>query len=176
MSAKPFKRPETNGLGVAGFVTSLTGLILTCGLLCPVGLLMSFFALFKRPRGFAIAGTIIGAIGSLVWVFIGMAIVFSAEEADDMYRHSHYAVQEATHDIERYGESLETVEKRERRLLSFADIRAKLTEEDAEDPWGQMIQVRATARGDREIFSFGPDGLEDTEDDIVKRLKLPPLK
>lgn len=47
-----------NPLGVAGFILSL---------LClpsPIGLLVSLFALTKRPKGFAIAGTIIGLIFS----------------------------------------------------------------------------------------------------------------
>jgi hypothetical protein len=58
--------PPSNGLGVAGFIISLIGLLVTGGILCPVGLLLSFIALFKRPRGFAIAGTVIGAIGTLI--------------------------------------------------------------------------------------------------------------
>ncbi|MEE9394474.1 MAG: type II secretion system protein GspG [Planctomycetota bacterium] len=176
MSTKPIKRPETNGLGVAGFITSLVGLIFTCGLLCPIGLLMSFFALFSRPRGFAVAGTIIGAVGSGIWVLVGMAIIFGAEEAHEQYQDSHFAVEVVAQDLERHGEVLEKIERRERRLLSFADIRAKLSEEEAQDPWGQVIQVRATHDGDREIYSYGPDGKEDTEDDIVRRLELPPLK
>src|ERR1043165_9168202 len=55
---------RTNGLGIAGFVVSLVG-IFTLGLLCPIGLLLSFIALFRAPRGFAIAGLIIGLLGSL---------------------------------------------------------------------------------------------------------------
>ena len=39
--------PPTNGLGTAGFVVSLAGLLCTAGFLSPVGLLLSFFALFK---------------------------------------------------------------------------------------------------------------------------------
>ena len=46
---------ETNGLGVAGFVVSLAGLLLTGGLLSPVGVVISLIALGRRPRGFAVA-------------------------------------------------------------------------------------------------------------------------
>lgn len=176
MSTKPFEKPATNGLGVAGFIVSLSGLILTCGLLCPVGLLMSTLALFSKPRGFAFAGVVIGAIGTAFWVLIGMAIVFSADEAHERYQDSHYAVQTTTHDLELHGRSLEEAERQERRLLSFADIRAILEDKDAEDPWGEVLQVRATKEGNRELFSYGPDGLEDTEDDIVRPLQLPPIK
>lgn len=67
--------PPTNGLGTAGFIVSLAGLLLTCGLLCPIGLLLSFFALFKAPRGMAIAGFVIGLIGSAWVAFFGFAFV-----------------------------------------------------------------------------------------------------
>src|SRR5690348_9132833 len=53
----------TNGLGLAGFITSLVGIV-TCGVIAPIGLVLSLFGLMKPPRGFAIAGTIIGLIGS----------------------------------------------------------------------------------------------------------------
>lgn len=69
-----FQSPQTNGLGTAGFVCSLLGL-LTCGFLSPLGFLFSLFALLKAPRGMAIAGFILGAVGS-VWLFVaGFAIV-----------------------------------------------------------------------------------------------------
>jgi hypothetical protein len=60
---------SSNGLGIAGFVVSLVG-ILTCGLLCPLGLLLSLFGLLKRPRGMAIAGTVIGLIGTGFMVLV----------------------------------------------------------------------------------------------------------
>jgi hypothetical protein len=58
------------GAGPAGFVTSLVGLLFCCGFLSPIGFLFSVFALMKPPRGMAIAGTVLGAIGSL-WLLIG---------------------------------------------------------------------------------------------------------
>lgn len=81
--------PETNGLGTAGFIVSLISFFL-CGLSSPVGLLLSGLALFKRPRGLAIAGTILGLLGS-AWLFIGgfailagfAALIFGASEASN---------------------------------------------------------------------------------------------
>ncbi|MEL6740360.1 MAG: DUF4190 domain-containing protein [Planctomycetota bacterium] len=64
----------SNGLGTAGFVTSIVGWV-TCGVLCPVGLLMSLVALGKQPRGFAIAGAIIGGLGSGFLFLAGFAII-----------------------------------------------------------------------------------------------------
>jgi hypothetical protein len=57
----------TNGLGVAGFVIALIGPC-TAGLLSPLGLLLSLIALRKPPRGFAVAGAILGVLGSLLLV------------------------------------------------------------------------------------------------------------
>ena len=55
---------ETNGLGIAGFVVSLIG-ILTCGVPSIIGLGLSLIALRKKPKGFAIAGVILGVVGLL---------------------------------------------------------------------------------------------------------------
>lgn len=63
-----YETPPTNGLGIAGFVVSLSGLIVCFGLICPIGLLLSVIALVNPPRGFAIAGAIIGFIGSILGV------------------------------------------------------------------------------------------------------------
>ena len=54
-----------NILGIVGFVLSLT-----C-LLSPIGLIVSLIALLKRPRGFAIAGTIVGLVLSSVLLLAG---------------------------------------------------------------------------------------------------------
>lgn len=54
----------SNGLGLAGFITSLVGIAVTGGVLCPVGLILSLIALSKPPRGFAVAGVVLGALGS----------------------------------------------------------------------------------------------------------------
>lgn len=68
-------QPQSNGLGLAGFIVSLSGTLLTCGVVAPVGLILSLVALRKEPRGFAIAGAVIGAIGTLIpilyVVFVG---------------------------------------------------------------------------------------------------------
>lgn len=62
----PYQPPPSNALGIAGFVVSLTGLVVCVGLLCPIGLVMSLIALRKEPRGFAVAGAIVGVLGSLL--------------------------------------------------------------------------------------------------------------
>jgi len=53
---------ETNGMGMAGFITSIAGIFL-CGIPAVIGLPLSLMGLTKNPKGFAIAGTIISLIG-----------------------------------------------------------------------------------------------------------------
>ena len=70
-SSDPAKTDVPNGLAVAGFTCSLVGVVFSAGLLCPIGLVLSLVAL-GRPgqRGFAIAGALIGAFGTLVGALI----------------------------------------------------------------------------------------------------------
>ena len=70
---------ETNGLGIAGFVVSLIG-ILTCGVPSIVGLGFSLIAVRKKPKGFAIAGVILGVIGLLELAFMVFS-VYNAMQA-----------------------------------------------------------------------------------------------
>ena len=72
---------RSNTLGIAGFITSLVGFALTGGLLCPVGLILSLVALRRQPRGFAIAGVVLGLMGScggcLIALFVLPAIAIA---------------------------------------------------------------------------------------------------
>mgnify|MGYP001239758821 FL=1 len=58
-----FSQQQENVLGIIGFVLSLIPLTYGGGLLLwSIALILSFIALFKRPRGFAIAGFIISLV------------------------------------------------------------------------------------------------------------------
>lgn len=64
---------KTNGLGVAGFVLALLGLILCwvpilSWLIWLLGFLFSLIGIFKRPRGLAAAGLIISVINFIFLV------------------------------------------------------------------------------------------------------------
>ena len=68
------KEKGSNGLGLAGFILSVIGLLL--GILHPIalislliGFILSFIGLFRKPREFAIAGFIISSICILLAVF-----------------------------------------------------------------------------------------------------------
>ncbi len=73
--------PQKNGLGVAGFVLALLGLIFCWvpvlnWILWILGLIFSIIGMFKRPKGLAIAGLVISCIGLIVDILI--ATVFTA--------------------------------------------------------------------------------------------------
>jgi hypothetical protein len=68
--------PASNDLGLAGFIVSLLGLVLSGGLLCPVGLVLSAMALRREPRGFAVAGFVIGLVGTLMGLAACLFSVF----------------------------------------------------------------------------------------------------
>ena len=58
---------RSNGLGVAGFVLALLGLIFSWtvivgGILWLLGLIFSFIGVFRRPKGLAIAGLVISVV------------------------------------------------------------------------------------------------------------------
>jgi hypothetical protein len=140
-----------NGMGVAGFVVSLVGLV-PCGLLCPLGLIFSLIGLGRQPRGLAIAGTVIGGIGSLGIVgavalvlytgpqkFATKVVIWAAEIEIETY-------------TDRHGEPPD--EKEGNRLIA-----------DTTDGWDRPL--RYEIRGERfRITSAGPDGVFDTEDDV----------
>lgn len=68
---EPPKR--SNGLGVAGFVLALIGLLFCWVpilniILWILGLVFSFVGLFKKPRGLAIAGMCISCIAIIIMV------------------------------------------------------------------------------------------------------------
>ena len=68
----------SNGLGIAGFVVSLVGLVGFCdatmALLSVVGTVLSAVAMRKQPRGLAIAGLVMGLIGC-VWLLVAVVLI-----------------------------------------------------------------------------------------------------
>lgn len=73
----------TNTLGLTGFILSIVAFILSWipilgGLLWLVGAILSIVGLFKAPRGFAIAGTIISFLMIFVFLFFFMGFMMLA--------------------------------------------------------------------------------------------------
>jgi len=144
-------RPSGNGIGIAGFVISLVGLILTCGVLCPVGLIFSLVGLGRQPKGLAIAGTVIGGIGSLLLV-IGVLSV--ATRWQEVWTQIEFAMADvplkAHHD--QHGKYPDDEEGR--KIL-----------DDLHDGWDHPLHYERTETGYK-LESAGPDGILGNGDDL----------
>lgn len=160
---------RSNGLGVAGFVLSLVGLI-SCGILSPIGLVLSFVALFKRPRGLAIAGVIIGLIGSVCGLLslilgffsmvlgavgIGAGVAAAAPYIETEVRMAHVAEVVAAH------------KSADGTVPSDLSTLTELSTEDRADHWGHAFRVIVSGPGKFEVVSDGPDGVAGTGDDLT---------
>ena len=161
-----------NGLAIAGFVCSLLGLLGTAGLLSPVGLILSLIALGRQPKGFAVAGVIIGligtcgglilvilvAIGGLAAIGLATAVALSEPEKTELTADGALittAVESRKAETGVYPESIDDLDVVGPFLV---------------DPWGSAYRYELDAeRSGYRILSNGPDGLPDTEDDINVR-------
>lgn len=61
-------KASSNTLGLVGFILAFC--------LSPIGLLLSLIGLTKSPRGFAIAGVIVGLVGTAIWGVLGYGAYF----------------------------------------------------------------------------------------------------
>lgn len=74
---------KSNGIGTAGFVIALIAVFLgwipVLGwILWVLGLILSFIAVFKEPRGLAIAGLVISLLGILLLLTVFGALLGGA--------------------------------------------------------------------------------------------------
>lgn len=158
-------RAGTNRLGIAGFICSLVGL-LTCGALSPVGLLISLAAIFRPPRGFAIAGVMLGILGSLLIAVIvalgsltiGLRAAASvALGAGDV---------NALFDLHAIKRAIRQHHQETGALPRTLD-ELSLEEGALTDSWGARYEYRRGPHGRHyTIESPGRDGLMGTADDI----------
>lgn len=155
----------SNGLGVAGFVTSLVGLVLCGGLICPIGLLMSMVAMFKRPRGLAIAGFIIGLIGS-AWIVLAVLFIFVLGIGVAGVAAMGFGFVEAGVDANEIHKSVSSYYRSSGALPSTLEA-LTLDPETLIDPWGNPYRYEVDADGRHySISTAGPDGVWETEDDF----------
>ena len=141
----------SNPLGIVGFVLSL--LCMTS----PVGLLISFIALFKSPRGFAIAGVLIGLLFSAILALFGWLASLAWP----------YVIET--------GEIIEDADALRNEIAAYktANDGAMPTSIgdlgwNESDPWGnEYVLVADPTDQSWSLTTLGPDGLESTWDDFV---------
>jgi hypothetical protein len=160
----PAQSQPRNGWGLAGFIISLVGLLLTCGLVSPLGLLISLIGLLKRPRGLAIAGTLLGLLGTAFLAFAGLAIVAtflgyrdSAANEDKKIR-TNEAMTAAMRIVDDY--------RQKNGSLPSDDEGQKLMV-DTKDGWDQTLSYTRKGENAFEIRSSGSDKDFFTEDDLA---------
>lgn len=157
----------TNGLAIAGFVVSLSGMIVCLGLTCPIGLILSLIALTKSPRGYAIAGCIIGLLGSILGALT--VLVVSGTIGSGLFWNSYLnqsmtsiTIDSASYDIDQHYLSNNNTlpdEPTGNTLISSYT-----------DEWGNALKYVPTpgSTSDYTITSPGPDGLFATGDETTQ--------
>lgn len=136
----------------------------------PLGLLLSIIALAFNPKGLAIAGVIVGLIGTAVWGAATYGIVrlgsFVATTVE--------ITQQTQKDFEAHQDALAEVLEADGRFPAESAGLA-LTLDDRTDYWGNEYRYALTAEGlNYELRSAGVDGLFDTEDDLFINRYTPP--
>ena len=164
--------PQRNGMGLAGFIISLVGFC-TGGLLSPIGLVLSFIAMFRKPRGLAIAGFVIGLIGSIFTVvfiaLVGIATIVAVVTGLVAGR----GALETTVDGLKIRDAVDAVHDDTGAWPTGVGELTGLDPDALQDRWGHPYHVEIDGdAGTLRIVSDGPDGQADTMDDIVFGLDL----
>ncbi len=147
--ALEFQQPRSNTLGLVGFILSFC--------LSPIGLILSLIGLGKPPRGFAIAGVVIGLLGTCVWIgggmviYIGYQAVIQAQQVTERVAAVQVALAGAKGPDGKYPAD-----------LSSLNLGANST-----DPWGHPFTYERSPDGLGYLLSTpGKDGVADNGDDL----------
>lgn len=175
---------ESNPLGLAGFVVSLVGLC-SGGVLSPIGLILSIIALGKRPKGFAIWGVVLGALGScgillaIVLVPIALAGVLAAAGLAGIgaaLASSSGPEIETQIDTAFLSINLQEYERKNGRYPETLDVGLSQLRADSglrKDHWDRPYAYQVAPDGSAYwVYSLGEDGLDGTADDIVSQVSI----
>lgn len=155
---------QTNGLGVAGFVTSLVGMVVCFGVICPVGAILSLCAVFRVPRGFAVAGLILGVFGSIMWTLLILMAFGVIGQGINWFNQMNGSWQ--TQDAMTYAaEDIDDYFDRNYALPDDATGRGIVRHHF--DEWNNPVVYRKVDDYNFDIISTGPDGQLNTPDDQV---------
>lgn len=166
--------PATNSLGLAGFIVSLVGWF-TGGILCPIGLLLSLIALTKRPRAFAVAGVILGLMGSCLGLIVAVVVASAVLGAAALAGTAWVAIND-TDNIEITADMAEIQKAVMKAQGSDPVPPASLTglgidPEALKDPWGEpyMYVLTEESPGGKvrfDLITTGKDRTLGTPDDV----------
>ncbi len=165
----PPARAQTNGWGVAGFVVSLVGFLGSClggAILCPLGLIFSIIGVRREPRGLAIAGIVLGALGS-VWAVVAM-LIFGTLTAGCLglamsQVPNIIAINEASQGVQKY------YKEKGQLPASLDEVAAAVPGTPTKGKDGTAIVYTVDDAHSFTLRLPGPDGAMNTKDDIVTR-------
>lgn len=167
-----YVRPSSNGFAVAGFILALSGLFCCGAVLCPIGVVFSLIGLRKQPRGLAIAGLVIGALGT-IWgivqlVVFGVAGIVSCGGIVCGGIAPHVVTGAR---IEMLAREVRDFQRDNARLPASFDELPHVRKSELKDGWNHLMHLMVEDDGTFTIVSDGPDGQSETGDDIRKTRK-----
>ena len=159
----PLPERAGNGLGIASFVCSLVGLCVL-PILAPIGLGIGLNALRRPPRGLAVAGVTIGAIGTVGWtLMLGVIVLFIHQGMGGGSFAAGFEALDDTSEIEYEVDHYLAVNG----YLPESLDELTLTQDYLTDYWGNPYRYLPDADSRRyKIFCDGRDGLPGTPDDL----------
>jgi hypothetical protein len=145
------QRGRANVLGIVGFVLAFC--------LPPLGLLLSIIAVFKAPRGFAIAGIFIGLIGTTIAAVVGLGFSVAGK----------YMVNgvEFVIDTQQIRQAASTYASANNGAAPPDLATLQLPTDTITDPWGQTYRFTPGESGAWTLESAGIDGAWGSTDDIL---------
>lgn len=146
--------PENSGSDLMGII-ALAVTILSCGLLSPIGFILSVIGLIKPPRGFSITAMLISLVATALWALTIFFLIQIGTEAVKPFITMNL-LSEAANTIENHRDA-------DGQLPD--DIEGNKLIIDVLDGWENA--VRYEQAGDSFLIrSAGPDEKMDTLDDI----------
>lgn len=141
--------------------TAIVGLVLAfC--VSPLGLLVSIFAALKQPRGLAIAGIVIGLLGTIVWG-VGGSVLYAG------YKRFGRPMVETGMDIAAISQKVGEYQSKNGSVPPDLAT-ASVTGDALVDAWGNGYEYEAGADGKSWTLTIlGPDKTKGTTDDGVVR-------
>jgi hypothetical protein len=142
--------------GLIGLIVSVLSLPV-CGILAPLGLLLSVVGLFRPKKGLAIAGSVIGLVGTCLLLFIGYSAATGVQAAGKILQ-VEQVLDDAKQKIEEHRSTEGSLpDSGTGNLLILGCI----------DPYGKCLRYRRVADDRFELRCFGPDGVAATPDDTA---------
>ena len=140
---------QTNTLGLVGLILAFC--------LSPIGLLISLVALTKTPRGLAIGGVVVGAIGTVLWglgaagLVAGWGLAKQGMDVWDDYMNISMSLEQRLSEDGEYPEDLSGL---------------MLSEDHLTDPWGNAYRYEKTGPQAYVLTASGRDATFGTDDDM----------